>query len=171
MEDFKINGKEISTFDKKLILLTQNGIQISKRPYQAIANDLNCSEEEVVNRLEELYSLGFVRKNAIATNHYKLGYLYNAMSVWEIKDGKLDEVGKTLKELGFVSHCYERPQIKPDWNYNLFAMVHGKTLEEVKNKVELMKDKISELYISSDLLFSTEILKKTGIRLKDDKNV
>jgi len=171
MEDFKINGNEISAFDKKLILLTQNGIQISKRPYQAIANDLNCSEEEVVNRLEELYSLGFIRKNAIATNHYKLGYLYNAMSVWEIKVGKLDEVGKIFKKLGFVSHCYERPQIKPDWNYNLFAMVHGKTLEEVKNKVEIMKDKISELYISSDLLFSTEILKKTGIRLKDDKNV
>jgi len=171
MENFKINGNEISAFDKKLILLTQNGIQISSRPYEMIANELNCNEEEVVSRLDYLYKLGFIRKNAVATNHYKLGYLYNAMSVWEVYEGKLDQVGKIFKELGFVSHCYERPQIKPDWNYNLFAMVHGKTLEEVKNKVELMKNKISELYISSDLLFSTEILKKTGIRLKGDKNV
>lgn len=171
MENFKINGFEISEFDKKLILLTQEGIEISKRPYEIIAKELNCSEEKVVSRLEELYQYGFIRKNAIATNHYKLGYLFNAMSVWEIKPGHLDQVGKIFKELGFVSHCYERPQIKPDWNYNLFAMVHGKTLEEVKTKVELMKSKISDLYQSSDLLFSTKILKKTGIRLKGDKNV
>lgn len=171
MEDFNIEGFELTEIDKKLILLTQEGIELSKRPYLSIASKLNITEQEVVDRLTKMKEVGFVRKNAIATNHYKLGYKFNAMSVWEINDDSIDKVGKLFNELGFVSHCYERPKLLPIWKYNLFAMVHGKTLEEVESKVAMMKLKISGLYKTNDLLFSTEILKKTGIRLKDGKNV
>lgn len=171
MEDFSVNGLELSDIDKKLILLTQEGFEITKRPYLEIANQLNIAEEEVVSRLNKMKEVGFIRKNAVATNHYKLGYKFNAMSVWEINEGSIETVGKIFNDLGFVSHCYERPKLIPVWNYNLFAMVHGKTLAEVQEKVSVMKMKIEGLYKTNNLLFSTEILKKTGIRLKDGKNV
>jgi hypothetical protein len=33
-----------------------------------------------------------------------------------------------------VSHCYRRPRRLPDWPYNLFAMLHGRTRAEVEQQ-------------------------------------
>ena len=69
--------------------------------------------------------LGFVRKIAGTPNHYKIGYVANAMTVWDVKEEEVEFVGKYFKSVGFISHCYIRPRALPDWPYNLFAMVHG----------------------------------------------
>lgn len=171
MEDFKVVGIELDELDKRIILLTQEGLEISDRPYLKVASELNISEEEICLRLKKMYEVGFVRKNAIATNHYKLGFVFNAMTVWNIEENELDDVGAVFRELGFISHCYERPKLLPEWNFNLFAMVHGRTEEEVAEKVEIMKRNIRGKYNEMDLIYSTRILKKTGIRLKGNKNV
>lgn len=171
MKPFEINGLTCDEIDKKIILLTQEGLEITSRPYLSVANSLGISEAEVTARLKKMSDVGFIRKNAIATNHYMLGYVANAMTVWDIDDLKLADVGIAFKNLGFISHCYERPRLLPEWTFNLFAMVHGKSTEEVEQKVKLMKEAIGRQFNSMDLIYSTQILKKTGIRLKDKKNV
>lgn len=168
MNNFKIRNYNLDEVDQKIIYLTQNGLPICERPYLEIANNLKISEEDVVARLKAMADIGFIRKNAIATNHYKLGYMYNAMSVWNVDDGKLEDIGKVFQSHNFISHCYQRPRILPDWNYNLFAMVHGKSKEEVEEKVEIMKSSIAENFIDMNLIYSLRILKKTGIRLKEE---
>jgi hypothetical protein len=56
------------------------------------------------------------------------------------------------------------------WPYNFFAMTHGRSEAESDRRVRQVRDRMAEHWDVSgadwDTLFSTEILKKTGIRLE-----
>lgn len=69
--------------------------------------------------------------------------------------------------LPFVTHCYERVRHPPAWPYNLFAMVHGRSREEVGERVEYIAVILGDAARASAVLYSTRILKKTGLRLKE----
>jgi hypothetical protein len=47
----------------------------------------------------------------------------------------------------------------------MFAMVHGRSRDEIKDKVARIADLISPASRGHDVLFSTRILKKTGLRI------
>ena len=54
------------------------------------------------------------------------------MGVWAAPAGEPEEVerlGRLMAGFREVSHCYQRP-VYPDWPFNLFTMVHGKTVDE-----------------------------------------
>ncbi len=87
------------------------------------------------------------------------------MTVWDVDDAQVDALGEEVGALDFVTHCYRRPRRLPDWPYNLFAMAHGRTRAEVLEKRAQIADLLGPACRASDVLFSTEILKKTGMRL------
>jgi DNA-binding Lrp family transcriptional regulator len=87
------------------------------------------------------------------------------MTVWDVDDEWVDSLGQQVAELPFVSHCYQRPRHLPDWPYNLFAMVHGKTAEEAEQQVALIANLLGSSAREHSVLYSTKILKKTGLRL------
>ena len=80
-------------------------------------------------------------------------------------DDCLTEVGAEIGALGFVSHCYHRPRARPEWPYNLFAMVHGRTRQEVEDKVREIAGILGGNSRRHAVLYSKRILKKTGLRL------
>lgn len=169
--ELKVDGVIFDELDFKIVLETQGGIPIVSNPFEAIALKIGISEVELVSRLQILKDVGFIRKMAGTPNHYKIGYTANAMTVWDIPDDKVDAVGEVFKTAGFISHCYIRPRSLPVWPYNLFAMVHGKNREEVSQKVDHLKKLIASKFESVELIYSSQILKKTGIRIKGNKNV
>jgi hypothetical protein len=67
--------------------------------------------------------------------------------------------------LPFVTHCYRRPRALPAWPYNLFAMVHGISREECAAKAEEIRLLLGDSCRVNDILYSTKILKKTGLRI------
>jgi DNA-binding Lrp family transcriptional regulator len=77
----------------------------------------------------------------------------------------VDELGTRVGALAFVSHCYRRPRVLPDWPYSLFAMVHAPTRLEVVERAEEIATLLGDGVRARDILFSTKILKKTGMRL------
>ena len=101
-------------------------------------------------------------------NHYKLGYTANGMSVWDVADDAVDALGARVGALDFVTHCYRRPRRLPAWRYNLFAMVHGRTRAEVEGKVATIARLLGDACRAHEVLYSTRILKKTGLRLIQD---
>lgn len=157
---------ELDLIDHQIIFATQAGLPLVSRPYEKIASELSLSEEEVFARIQRMKKEGFIRKIAGTPNHYKIGYVANAMTVWDVPDDKVDIVGEIFKSVGFISHCYIRPRALPAWPYNLFAMVHGHNKNEVEEQIHLLKSKIKNYFIASQVLYSTKILKKTGIRFK-----
>lgn len=151
--------------DRRLILATQAGLPLVARPYDALAQELGLPAHEVIARLQRLLELGVIRRIGVIPNHYALGYTANGMSVWDVEDEQVDELGAEVGALEFVTHCYRRPRHPPDWPYNLFAMVHGRSRAEVEGKVARIAKLLGDACLEHDVLYSTRILKKTGMRL------
>lgn len=154
-------------FENRLVRATQGGLPLVARPFAPIAEELGCSEERVISTFRNMLADGRVRRIAAVPNHYRLGYVANGMSVWDVDDALIEQIGKQVGNLAMVSHCYERPRKLPHWPYNLFAMVHGRDRSEVREKVESIATLLGDRARSHDVLFSTRILKKTGMRLGD----
>jgi DNA-binding Lrp family transcriptional regulator len=155
----------LDAIDRRLITATQAGLPLVAEPYRALADDLGLDEAEIVGRLEHLLEGGAIRRIGAIPNHYALGYTANGMSVWDITDEVVADIGARVGALDFVTHCYERPRHLPLWPYNLFAMVHGRTRDEVKGKVAEIAAFIGPTARAHEVLFSTRILKKTGLRI------
>ena len=155
----------LSDFDRRLVAATQAGLPLVPRPYDAVGAQLGVSGAVVRERFEGMLREGLVRRIGAVPNHYRLGYTANGMTVWDVDDARVDELGAQVGALGFVSHCYRRPRALPVWSYNLFAMVHGHNRDEVERCARQINDLLAGACRAQDILYSSRILKKTGLRL------
>ena len=153
--------------DRRLIKATQAGLPLCRRPYCALAEELGIEAQEVEARFRKMLAGGVIRRIGAVPNHYALGYRANGMSVWNVPDVDVSQAGAMVGALDFVSHSYRRPRHLPEWPFNLYAMVHGKDRAEVEEKVSLIAAKLKGRERGHKVLYSTHILKKTGLRLVD----
>ena len=156
----------IDALDRRIIVATQEGLPLVPRPYHTVAEALGVAPEQVMARLARMLEAGIVRRMGAIPNHYRIGYRANGMSVWDVADEMAGDLGQEIGALDFVSHCYLRPRALPGWPYNLFAMVHGANRAEVERKRVLIAGLLGPCCRRSDILYSTRVLKKTGLRLK-----
>lgn len=151
--------------DRRIVQATQAGLPLTARPYHAVAEQLGLDAADVMQRMQRMLDLGIIRRIGAVPNHYALGYRANGMTVWDVADDHVDTLGEQIGQLEFVTHCYQRPRHLPDWPYNLFAMVHGRTRAEVEAKAALVADVLGTASRGRDILYSSRILKKTGLRI------
>lgn len=151
--------------DRRIIRATQAGLPLVARPYHAVADQVGIDADEVMRRMRCMLDTGVIRRIGVVPNHYALGYRANGMTVWDVADEHVDRLGMRVGQLEFVTHCYRRPRHLPDWPYNLFAMVHGRTREEVEGKARAIAKVLGDACRAHDILYSTRILKKTGLRI------
>ena len=151
---------------RPLVLATQAGLPLTLKPYHALAARLNRDAATVMAGLQTLLDAGAIRRIGVVPNHYRIGYAANGMTVWDVADDKVDELGEQVGTLEFVTHCYRRPRHQPNWPYNLFAMAHGASREEVATKADRIAAVLGDACQGRDILYSTRILKKTGLRLR-----
>ncbi|HJW82483.1 MAG TPA: AsnC family transcriptional regulator [Acidiferrobacterales bacterium] len=156
----------LDAVDRQIIVATQSGLPRVARPYHAIAAQLGVAAEDVMRRMRRMLETGIIRRIGAVPNHYALGYQANGMSVWDVPDERVRELGIKIGALDAVSHCYHRPRHPPAWPYNLFAMVHGRDRDEVEAKVRAIADLLGTADRGHTVLYSTRILKKTGLRIQ-----
>jgi DNA-binding Lrp family transcriptional regulator len=154
----------LGLIDRVLVRLLQDGLPRVPRPYHAVAERVGIAPEIVLERVRALLESGAIRRIGAVPNHYRLGWVANGMSVWDVDDDAVDRLGQAVGALEFVSHCYRRPRRLPLWRYNLFAMVHGRDRAEVEAKVDEIAHTLGPAARAHDVLYSTRILKKTGLR-------
>ncbi|WP_254535566.1 siroheme decarboxylase subunit beta [Halomarina litorea] len=157
--------------ERDLVLEIQGGLPVTATPYADVAAAIGQDVEWVVRTLKRFDREGKIRRVGVIPNHYALGYTENGMTVWNVPDELVEEVGPAIASLDFVTHCYQRPRHEGVWPYNFFAMTHGRTEAESRERVEQVRERMSEFWDVGDedwdTLFSTRILKKTGIRLDE----
>jgi DNA-binding Lrp family transcriptional regulator len=156
---------KLDELDRRIIEATQGGLPLVSEPYQQVADEVGATAQEVMARMRRMLESGAIRRIGAVPNHYTLGFRGNGMTVWDVPDEKVREYGRMIGELDFVSHAYHRPRFLPEWRYNLFAMVHGSDRAAVKEKVAAIAKLLGEDNRAHEVLFSTRILKKTGLRL------
>jgi len=157
----------LSVVERALIKASQAGLPLVARPYDALGAPLGLSGAEVQQVFSDMLARGLIRRIGAVPNHYAIGYVANGMSVWDVADEQVDALGVAVGQLDFVTHCYRRPRRLPLWPYNLFAMVHGHDRQEVERQVAQIATLLGEHCRAHDVLYSSRILKKTGLRLTD----
>ncbi|WP_372909611.1 Lrp/AsnC family transcriptional regulator [Salinigranum sp.] len=168
----ELDGRTTLTPDERdLVLEVQGGLPVTATPYRDVAEALGVDVEWVRETLKRFVSEGKIRRVGVVPNHYALGYTENGMTVWNVPDELVETVGPAVAALEFVTHCYQRPRHEGVWPYNFFAMTHGRSEEESAKRVEQVRETMAEYWDVGDddwdTLFSTRILKKTGIRLDE----
>ena len=159
----------LDALDRSIVEATQAGLPLVPDPWGEVARQVGTDAESVKARLAAMQANGIVRRIAAVPNHYALGYRANAMTVWDVPDERVEEIGQRVGGLAFVSHAYERPRHPPHWPYNLFAMVHGRDRGEVAAKVQQIAELLGGDARAHTVLYSTRILKKTGLRLSSTR--
>lgn len=156
----------LTAIDRRIIAATTGGLPLTSAPFAEVASWLGLTERTVIDRMAAMQAAGVIRRVAIAPNHYALGLVANGMSVWDVDDTLAVALGGEVGALDFVSHCYLRPRAD-GWPYNLFAMIHGHSRDEVETLRARIAALLGDACRASDILYSTRILKKTGLRLTE----
>lgn len=151
----------LSKLDKAIIHCVSKDIPLSREPFKNLAKRLGMEQGVLLARIQSYKKQGLMRKFCASLNHKKIGFRYNAMVVWRVPAAISDKAGRFMASLPQVSHCYERPR-RPDWNYNLYSMIHGRTKNECLEVVEKIRRKTGS--VDFRVLFSTKEYKKTGAR-------
>lgn len=148
----------------------QEGLPIDARPYLVLANIIGGTEEGVIRCIEEWIESGLIKRFGLVIKHHNVGYSSNAMVVWNVSDDVVDELGEQIKQSGLVSLCYRRPRRLPDWNYNLFCMIHGKNRDQVLSQLEKLIKSCHLKNVEHDILFSYKQFKQCGGRYHKMEN-
>ena len=136
---------------------------ITARPYDKMAEKMGITGKQLLHELAELKASGVIRRIAIIVAHRAVSYEGNAMVVWNVPEGRVEEAGTVMAGFREVSHCYER-DTAGYWPYNLYTMVHAKTREQCIAIVEAMslKSGINDYRV----LFSVREFKKSSFTVR-----
>ncbi|RRW19203.1 Lrp/AsnC family transcriptional regulator [Stutzerimonas stutzeri] len=149
---------------RRLVELTEAGLPLVADPWAWLANELGLEVDDTLALLQRLQAEGAIRRIAAVPNHYRLGYRHNGMTVWDVDDAEIDRLGALIGAQPFVSHCYRRPR-REGWPYNLFAMVHGRDASDIEAYRNQIRALLGNACRANEMLVSSRILKKTGLRL------
>ncbi|WP_256686647.1 siroheme decarboxylase subunit beta [Halococcus qingdaonensis] len=170
--DVEPSGRgSLTPAERDLVIELQGGLPLTETPYADVADAIDQDVEWVAETINRFLAEGRLRRVGVVPNHYALGYTENGMTVWDVPDDLVSEVGPAIAELEFVTHCYERPRHEGVWPYDFFAMTHGRSEEESERRIEQVRERMGDFFDVGDedwdTLFSTRILKKTGIRMDE----
>lgn len=150
--------------DRALLDAVAEGLPLVSRPYATIGARLGLSEESVLDGLSRLAADGVISRLGIVVRHHELGWRANAMTVWDVPDGRVAAAGARLRELPFVTLCYRRPRHRPAWPYNLFCMIHGRDRATALAQVETATFEAGLGGLPREVLFSLRRFKQRGAR-------
>jgi siroheme decarboxylase len=152
---------QLTERDKEFIRELQKDLPVTKEPFNELAGNLGITTSELFAKAKEYEGIGIMRRYAAILRHRDAGFVANGMVVWHVPEERIDEAGFKLAAFPQVSHCYRRP-IYPDWRFNLFSMVHARTLEAA----EKMAVEMSETLGIKDyqILFSSREFKKERVK-------
>jgi DNA-binding Lrp family transcriptional regulator len=158
--------KSLNTDDRDIALLgaIEDGLPLVPNPFAVVGKQLNLSEDEVISRLHSMIERGIIRRFGLVLHHRPLGYRANAMVVWDVPDGMVDEVAASVSAHDFVTLCYCRTRHAPFWPYNLYCMIHGQDRQVVESQIVQLKEAAGLGGLATKTLFSKKRFKQTGAR-------
>ena len=151
----------LSDRDKEIVKVLQEDFPLCEEPYKVLAEKVGISEEEFLQRVQELVDEKKIRKMGAVIRHREAGFKANALCAWSVPPEKIDDIAKIMSSHPAISHCYDRTTA-PNWNYNLYTMIHAKTRAECEGIIfELAQ--ITGIK-SFQIMYSKKEWKKTGMK-------
>jgi DNA-binding Lrp family transcriptional regulator len=161
VKEMETTIEKISESDKEYIRQLQKDIEIIKEPFKGTIENLKISYNELFSKVKEYENIGIMRRFAAILRHRQAGFTANGMIVWKIPEDNIDDIGMKIAAFPQVSHCYRRP-IYPDWQFNLFSMIHTRTIDAAEKIAKEIADVIK--VDSYRILFSSREFKKERVK-------
>ena len=152
---------QITENDRTFIRELQKDLAVVQEPFKELANNLGITTAQLFAKATEYENSGIMRRFAAILRHREAGFVANGMVVWHVPENKIDEVGFRLAAFPQVSHCYRRP-VYPDWRFNLFSMVHARTLRAAEKIAAEMSEAVG--IRDYQILFSSREFKKERVK-------
>jgi len=152
---------EFQDWEIRLIRQLSGPMPLAAQPFARIAEQAGIGEAEALERIRAWKTDGTIRRFGARVAHRAVGYPANGMSVWKAAPEQVESAGRFMAGLPEVSHCYLRP-LKPEWDYNLYAMIHGPTEAAVLDVARRIADNTG--LKQYEVLFSTKEFKKIAPR-------
>jgi DNA-binding Lrp family transcriptional regulator len=159
-------AREANARERRLLAALEDGLPLVTRPYQVIASTLAWSEREIIDGLSAMLEANIISRFGCVLRHRELGYIANAMTVWDVDDANVDEVGRRLAQSPAVTLCYRRQRSRPAWPYNLYAMIHGRRRSAVRREIAAISRTLGLNRLPHEVLFSTRCFLQRGARFR-----
>ncbi|AGF58480.1 AsnC family transcriptional regulator [Clostridium saccharoperbutylacetonicum] len=153
----------MDTIDKKLLNLIQNEIPIDKRPFKLLGEKLLLTENEVLERVNNLKNQGIIRRIGGIFNSRKIGYT-STLCAAKVPENRIDEVAACINDYYEVTHNYLRED-----EYNMWFTIITNSNENLNNILQEIKEKTALDQIIS--LPSVKLFKvKVALNFQGDDN-
>ena len=149
--------------ERALVAALGGGLRLVPEPFAAIAAQAGWADGgSVVDRLVAWSRAGVIRRFGVVLHHRALGYVANAMCVWDVPDADVDVLGEALARERAVTLCYRRGRVDGAWPYNLYCMIHGRSRGEVNDALRAISARRGLAAYAGAVLFSRRAFKQRG---------
>ena len=129
-----------SAAEQCVLRIVQGDLPDTLTPYADIAREAGMEEADVINLLLSLKACGAIRRFGASIRHQRSGWTHNAMVAWKVAQAMVEQCGRLAARHERISHVYYRPSAAPDWPYELYTMIHGRSEGECLRVVEELMD-------------------------------
>lgn len=120
---------ELSELDKQLINLLQRGLPVAERPFLAIAEQLNSSEDEVLERLNHLMASRVLTRFGPMFDAVCLGGAFT-LAALAVPEDRFEAVAAQVNSFDEVAHNYRRTH-----DFNMWFVVGAESEAEVNQVI------------------------------------
>ncbi len=121
---------------EKVLYEIQKNFPLTKRPFRDIATNLNCSEDEIIDILQEEKRKGIIRQISAIFDTKKLGYK-SSLVAFKIDESDIDQAVSILNSHPGISHNYERNH---DFNIWFTLAVPQDSMLGLDNTIKLLSE-------------------------------
>lgn len=149
--------------DRPLAACLEDGLPLVEQPFAAWAEVCARTEDAVLGTLRRWLAEGTLRRFGVIVRHHEVGFVHNAMTVFDLPDAQVDACGERLALQPGVTLAYRRARA-PGWPFNLYCMVHGRDRAAVESAIDAAVAAAGLADRPRAVLFSRRRFKQRGAR-------
>ena len=127
--------QKLDPTDSAILNRIQSDFPITSRPWLTVADELDLTEKEVLDRVARLKADGIIRRIGGNLVPGKLGFV-STLCAASVPDDKIDHFAEIVNSYPGVTHNYQR-----DNTYNVWFTFIAPSRDEIeKNQKQIAKD-------------------------------
>ena len=122
--------RELDSTDSAILNRIQSDFPITSRPFLTVADELELTEEEVIERIARLKADGIIRRIGGNLVPGKLGFV-STLCAASVPTDKIDRFAEIVNRYPGVTHNYQR-----DNTYNVWFTFIAPSMEEIEDNLK-----------------------------------
>ena len=120
---------------KDILNRIQADFPIHPRPYKVLAEDLGLSEDQLIDRIEQMKQEMIIRRIGGNFSPDRLGF-YSTLCAARVEPDKIELFTRTVNAFSGVTHNYQR-----NHQYNIWFTFIAPSVQEIKERLETISQK------------------------------